>query len=318
MSWATEFRPKTFDQVAGHSIAKTWLQAMCHKAKKQNEPINPLIILSGNSGIGKTTLARIFANELADSIDIREINASLFTGIDNIREMIEDAEQAPLAGDYKIFIADEVHMLSKASWNALLKTLEEPPKSSVFVLCTTELHKVPETIQSRAVCLHLNAPEQYELKAFIENILLNVGITCVDDNTLKALIDSSTNVREVVTKCEELYNLYGEQVFKQCDYELLTRHNVGLALTDEVAELFVNNCKEFCNKLPEVITYNTDTKMFVEYMINYLVNEHYQELEPKQLAVWVSLVSNHSEVLKYPAAVIAYIKVYCQEHELWK
>jgi len=130
--------------------------------------------MHGSHGIGKTTLARILAKsvnctDLADDgnpchkcencqsfdsgkmIDVVEIDAASHTGVDNIRDLIEKAQFQPTRGKYKVYIIDEVHMLSKGAFNALLKILEEPPSHVIFILATTEIHKVPDTILSRVL-----------------------------------------------------------------------------------------------------------------------------------------------------------------------
>ena len=105
----------------------------------------------GASGCGKTTSARIFANLINDGQGSPiEIDAASNTGVDNVREIIAQARFRSLDSEYKVYIIDEAHMLSIGAWNALLKLLEEPPTYTIFILCTTEPHKVPTTILSRA------------------------------------------------------------------------------------------------------------------------------------------------------------------------
>lgn len=164
-----KYRPQRFADVVGQSHIKVTLQ---HELER--ESIAHAYLLCGPRGLGKTTLARLFAKSLncqqrvagesepcnectscqeiaaQRSIDVIEIDAASQTGIDNVRSnIIENSRVVPVSSKYKIFIIDEVHMLSTASFNALLKTMEEPPSHVVFILCTTETHKVPDTIISR-------------------------------------------------------------------------------------------------------------------------------------------------------------------------
>ena len=155
--WYNAYRPQKFDEVLGQELAVRVLKNAIDKKRVKNG-----YLLSGSRGVGKTTLARIFANSLNDvannptaSIDIYEMDAASNTSVDDVRLLIENASTPPLVGDYKIFIIDEVHMLSKSAMNALLKILEEPPVYLVFVLATTNPEKILPTVLSRLIKLDL-------------------------------------------------------------------------------------------------------------------------------------------------------------------
>lgn len=157
MAWYNKYRPEDFEDVIGQELVKSVLQ----NALKKNR-IKHAYLLNGPKGIGKTTLARIFANHLnlvktnpEAKIDIIEMDAASNTGIDDIRQLIESAKTPPLKGDWKVYIIDEVHMLSKAAMNALLKILEEPPTYLVFLLATTDPEKLLPTVLSRLTKLNL-------------------------------------------------------------------------------------------------------------------------------------------------------------------
>jgi DNA polymerase III subunit gamma/tau len=158
MAWYNDYRPQVFEDVIGQSLVKSVLE----NALKKNL-VKHAYLFSGSKGIGKTTLARIFANELNSvgknpetKIDIIEMDAASNTGIDDIRQLIDSARIPPLVGKYKIYIIDEVHMLSKNAMNALLKILEEPPLYIVFLLATTNPEKLIPTVLSRLTKLNLS------------------------------------------------------------------------------------------------------------------------------------------------------------------
>ena len=147
---ALKWRPQNFDQVIGQEHIT---QALSNAIKFDR--ISHAFTFSGPRGVGKTTTARILAKKLNDiedinsSFDIIEMDAASNRGIDEIRSLRENVSLAPAHGKYKIYIIDEVHMLTKEAFNALLKTLEEPPEHTVFILATTDPHKMPATILSR-------------------------------------------------------------------------------------------------------------------------------------------------------------------------
>lgn len=165
---ARKWRPKTFADLVGQEHVVKALQNAIEKGR-----LHHAYLLTGTRGVGKTTIARILAKSLncenlhqgepcgicsacsqIDSgrfVDLLEIDAASNTGIDNIREVLENAQYAPTAGKYKVYIIDEVHMLSKSAFNAMLKTLEEPPEHVKFILATTDPHKVPVTVLSRCL-----------------------------------------------------------------------------------------------------------------------------------------------------------------------
>lgn len=168
-----KYRPGNFEEVLGQEhIVKVLRGAI----KLGN--ISHSYLLHGSRGTGKTTIARIIARELETSDeDIIEIDAASNRGIDDIRELREGITTAPFNSKYKIYIIDEVHMLTKEAWNALLKTLEEPPTHVIFILATTELEKVPETIISRCQVFTFKKPSLAVLKELVTSIAKKEGFS---------------------------------------------------------------------------------------------------------------------------------------------
>lgn len=150
-----KYRPETFDQVLGQESIVHALQS----SLKKNE-ISHAYLFAGSRGTGKTSVARIFAKELGVSAnDIYEIDAASNRGINEMKELLAGVSTLPFDSKYKVYILDEVHMFTKEAWNALLKTLEEPPKHVIFILATTELHKVLDTIKSRCQVFEFKKPD---------------------------------------------------------------------------------------------------------------------------------------------------------------
>src|SRR6266550_1014007 len=168
---ARKWRPKTFAELAGQEHVVTALTNALERGR-----LHHAYLLTGTRGIGKTTIARILAKSLncingvtptpcgvcpacveidaGRFVDLLELDAASNTGIDNMRDILDNARYAPTVGRYKVYLIDEVHMLSKAAFNSMLKTLEEPPEHVKFVLATTDPQKIPVTVLSR--CLQFN------------------------------------------------------------------------------------------------------------------------------------------------------------------
>ena len=142
---AVKYRPKSFDDVVEQKAIKDILTDQIKTGTFQHS-----YLFCGPAGCGKTTAARIFANDInGGKGNPIEVDAASNNGVDNVREIIDGARRKSLDSDYKVYIIDECHMLSTGAWNAMLKLLEEPPKTTVFVMCTTDPQKIPATILSR-------------------------------------------------------------------------------------------------------------------------------------------------------------------------
>ncbi len=161
-----KYRPDSFKKVRNQDHIVSVLEG----AIKKNM-IPHALLFTGTRGTGKTTVARIFAHEIgAKDIDIYEIDAASNRGIDDIRALKEAVYTLPFESPYKVYIIDEVHMLTKDAWNALLKTLEEPPEYVIFILATTEQDKILDTILSRCQVFTFRAPSRDELKDTVLDI----------------------------------------------------------------------------------------------------------------------------------------------------
>lgn len=165
------YRPATFAEVRGQAHITDVLEK-----EIKNKKVAHAYLFSGGRGTGKTTAARILARELGVSDkDLYEMDAASNRGIDDIRELREGVYAMPFNSPYKFYIIDEAHMLTKEAWNALLKTLEEPPAHAIFVLATTERDKVPETIQSRCEVYSFKQPTREILSQIVIDVAKKEG-----------------------------------------------------------------------------------------------------------------------------------------------
>lgn len=169
-------RPSRFADVVGQSHIVSVLEAEVEKVRGSEQPAHAYLF-AGSRGTGKTTMARIFARDIGTAPeDMYEIDAASNTSVDDIRLLNEAVYTLPLMSKFKVYILDEVHMLSKSAFNAFLKTLEEPPKHVIFILATTELHKIPETIISRCQLFHFAKPTVETLKRLVIEVAAKEGV----------------------------------------------------------------------------------------------------------------------------------------------
>lgn len=170
-------RPSTFAEVVGQEQVTKPLEEAA-KAKK----IGHAYLFAGSRGLGKTSVARIFADAIGcKENDLHEIDAASNNNVDAMRALTEGVYTLPFESPYKVYILDEVHMLSKSAWNAFLKTLEEPPAHAVFILATTELEKVPETVQSRCQVFEFKKPTRAVLALTTSTVAKKEGYTLAPD-----------------------------------------------------------------------------------------------------------------------------------------
>jgi len=182
-----KYRPLNFAEVINQDVVKTILQNALTEGR-----VSHAYLFTGPRGVGKTTIARILAKAVncqkqttgepctkcnncqmvqeGRFLDLIEIDAASYTGVDNIRDIIDHTRFAPSTGKFKVFIVDEVHMLSKSAFNALLKTLEEPPAHAMFILATTEIHKVPATIISRTQRFDFKSAAHTDILEYLERV----------------------------------------------------------------------------------------------------------------------------------------------------
>ncbi len=209
-----KYRPLKLADVVGQDDTIRQLQTQL-----TNQKISHGYLFVGARGCGKTSVARIFAHEinhfdyqLEDNyVDIIEIDAAVFTMVENIRELRDKAMLAPTTGKYKVYIIDEIHMLSKNAFNALLKILEEPPEHIVFIFATTNPEKIPATILSRVQIFHFKLADKSVMQPFLENICQKEGIN-IEKDALSLLIEQGGgSFRDSLSILDQLSNLHPDK-----------------------------------------------------------------------------------------------------------
>ncbi len=252
---ARKYRPQNFDELVGQEVLVTTLS----NAIKNNR-LHHAYILTGIRGVGKTTTARIIAKTIncenkdlssaaqacgvcdncqmiaaSKHQDVIEIDAASRTGVDDIREIIDSIAYAPVMATYKIYIIDEVHMLSNSAFNALLKTLEEPPAHVKFIFATTEIKKVPITILSRCQRFDLRRLDEKEIETHLKNILQKEGLEA-EDHALELISKMSEgSVRDSLSLLDQALASNNHQKLLSAD---LVEKMLGLTDKAKVIELF--------------------------------------------------------------------------------
>ncbi len=234
---ARKYRPGTFDDVIGQShVVQTLMNSIATKR------IAHAFLFSGTRGVGKTTVARILAKALnceqgptgtpcntcvncqeitqGTSVDVVEIDGASNTSVDDVREIRENVKFTPFRGQYRVYIIDEVHMLSNSAFNALLKTLEEPPSHVVFIFATTEIHKIPATILSRCQHYNFRRISKAEIVQRLRHVADQDGLV-IEDRSLMALARASEgSMRDGLSLLDQVI-AFGGKTIRHQDLETL-------------------------------------------------------------------------------------------------
>ena len=285
---ALKFRPQQFSDIVGQEhITRTLINSI------KNNRIAQAYLFTGSRGVGKTTTARILAKSLnckngptitpcnkckncaeiarSVSIDVEEIDGASNRGINEIRELKEKAQYQPINSKYKIFIIDEVHMLTNEAFNALLKIIEEPPKYVIFILATTEPHKIPPTIHSRCQRFDFKRLSINQIISNMKNILKKEKYE-IDDTTLfKIAKKSDGSMRDALSILEQVINFYFDENGKK--YVDTFLNYIDTSFFNELMNNLINGEKEeIINKIKQLYFNGTDFKNFTQEFIEYLEN----------------------------------------------
>ncbi len=264
---AVTYRPKTFEDVCEQKSTTTVLKQQIETKSFQHS-----YLFCGPAGCGKTTLSRIFANDLNNGKGSPiEIDAASNNGVEQIRELIENAKRKSLDSEYKVFILDECHMLSNSSWNALLKLLEEPPKFSIFIMATTDPQKIPATIISRVQRYNFSKISTPTIVARLHYILKLEHISTVDDEAVHFIAKlANGGMRDAITMLDKCLSLTKELTINSVADTLGIADNfMQFKLLQSLTTYDVKSCTEV---LEEVFRDGKDLKIFISSFLTFLID----------------------------------------------
>ncbi len=258
-----KYRPKNFKEVVGQAQAVEILESSIESNK-----VSHAYLFVGSRGTGKTSVARIFANEIGVSAnDLYEIDAASNRGIDDIKELRDGVRVLPFDSKYKIYIIDEVHMLSKDAWGALLKTLEEPPKHVIFILATTELHKVPETIISRCQVFTFKKPTETILKKILTEVAEKEGFELDNGSAELLAILADGSFRDGLGELQKVLNFTKGKKVKREDVEKITGAPKTTLVNDYIASIAEKNIEKGIMAVKTAADANLDMKLYFKLII---------------------------------------------------
>lgn len=259
-----KYRPQNFDQVFGQEQVIKVLKGSLETGK-----IGHAYLFSGVRGTGKTTMARIFARELGCSDnDIVEIDAASNRGIDDIRALRDGVNSMPFDSPKKMYIIDEVHMLTKEAFNALLKTLEEPPHHVVFVLATTELHKVLPTIISRCQSFVFKSPTYSVLKEMLKSIVQKEGYS-IDAGSLDLIaMLGNGSFRDTQGVLQKLMSYSADTSLTRDETELVTGAPSRQMIQDLLDALNSGDTDSALSTLHKAQEANIDAFIFMQMLVH--------------------------------------------------
>lgn len=290
MAMARKWRPKSFQDMVGQEhIAQTLQNAI------EGGRLHHAFLFTGTRGVGKTTSARILARTLncaggdplhpcgecasckeienGSSMDVLEVDAASNTGVDNIRDLLANVQYAPMNGKYKVFIIDEVHMLSTGAFNALLKTLEEPPAHVIFIFATTEVNKVPQTILSRVQRFDFKRLTSEQIISRLNYICDQESIT-TDHEALSIIAEKADgSMRDALTYFDQAYAFTGNEMKAESVRSVLgiPPNELYFSLLDAIGNHDIKNCFLMVEKAASIgVEYGPFLDGFAKFLRNVL------------------------------------------------
>ncbi|HRH55807.1 MAG TPA: DNA polymerase III subunit gamma/tau [Candidatus Paceibacterota bacterium] len=278
------YRPQHFKDVIGQDQI---VQPLEEQIKQGT--VGHAYLFAGSRGLGKTSIARIFARELkTDERDIVELDAASNNGVEEVRALNESVHTLPFNSERKIYILDEAHMLSKSAWNALLKTLEEPPRHVILILATTELEKVPETVRSRCQVFQFRKPLRAGLSELVRSVAKKEGYTIEPAAADLVAMLGDGSYRDALSVLEKVLASSVDKKLSREDAEKATgapRHALVHALVLALSE---GNTEKALTTIHDASAQGIELSLYlalvIEYVRHILLIRHAPELKKELMA----------------------------------
>lgn len=265
-SLAVKYRPQKFEDVSSQTSTIQILKKQLELKRYSN-----VYAFSGPTGVGKTTLARIFALSINGGQGSPiEIDGASNNGVDNIRSIIQDARERSIDSQYKIYIIDECHMITTAGWNAFLKTIEEPPTYTIFMFCTTDPQKIPATIKNRLMNFNLSKVPTNYIKLRLDYISQQEGFTNFSESNEYIAKLADGGMRDAIAMLEKSSNYSKDLNIENVLNSLGSfSHLTFFKLTNAIVD---GNEKDVINILENVYNDGNDLKLFIDSYLDFTLD----------------------------------------------
>ncbi len=258
-----KYRPKKFKEVVGQDTIVSVLEASIEKGS-----ISHAYLFTGSRGTGKTSIARILANEIGThENDIYEMDAASQSKVESMRDLIDGVSTLPFQSKHKVYILDEVHMLSASAWNALLKTLEEPPRHVIFIMATTELEKVPETVVSRCQTFSFKKPSEAILKKVVEDAAKKEGLKVSSDAAELMALLGDGSFRDAYGILQKVVTVSSGKEISAEDVEKVTGAPKHKTVNEALMAISAGDSARALDAVRESAEAGTDVKIFLKLLI---------------------------------------------------
>ncbi len=258
-----KYRPKSFKEVLGQDHIVDVLESSV-----KTEKVSHAYLFVGSRGTGKTSVARIFATSIGVSAnDIYEIDAASNRGIEDIKLLRDGVRVLPFDSKYKVYIIDEVHMLSKDAWGALLKTLEEPPKHVIFILATTELHKVPETIISRCQVFTFKKASDTVTRKMMIDVAKKEGFELDAGSAELLAILADGSFRDGLGMLQKVLNFTKGKKVKREDVEVITGAPKTTLVNDFISAIAQKDIEKGIKAVRTAAEGNLDMRLYLKLIV---------------------------------------------------